>query len=186
MIINESGLLSVMKDSYKIGGYHVAVSMVSNKKSYLLAGYGYGWAAVIHHGKMPRKVLGLLAEHIGRLPEDGEAFLCKKDNEAQEEILHVAVNPIMGKFAAAGRTYETIKRSRLTWDGDNVWQTAEQEIALIRPDLEKIINFKDTSPRLVERCLYVEGQVSTVYIHRTTPGETEKDVVAQLGNTLWI
>lgn len=169
-----------------MGGYHVAVSMVSNKKSYLLAGYGYGWAAVIHHGKMPRKVLGLLAEHIGRLPEDGEAFLCKKDNEAQEEILHVAVNPTMGKFAAAGRTYETIKRSRLTWDGDNVWQTAEQEIALIRPDLEKIINFKDTSPRLVERCLYVEGQASTVYIHRTTPGETEKDVVAQLGNTLWI
>lgn len=185
MIINESGLLSVMKDSYKMGGYHVAVSMVSNKKSYLLAGYGYGWAAVIRHSKMPRKVLGLLAEHIGRLPEDGEAFLCKKDNDVQEEILQVAIKPIADKFADAMKSYIGIKRSRLTWDGDNVWQTAEQEIALIRPDLEKIINFKDTSPRLVERCLYVEGQVSTVYIHRTAPGETEKNVVAQLGNTLW-
>ena len=103
----------------------------------------------------------------------------------QEEILQVAIKPIVDKFADAMKSYVAIKRSRLTWDGDNVWQTAEQEIALIRPDLEKILNFKDTSPRLVERCLYVEGQVSTVYIHRTTPGETEKNVVAQLGNTLW-
>lgn len=186
MIVNESGLLAAMKDSYKCGGYHVAVGEVFNKKSYLIAGYGYGWAAVIRHGKMPRKILGRLAEDLGRLPDDGEAFLLKHDGVVQNEMLHVAVGPIMDKLAAAGETYECIKRSRLTWDGANVWQTAEKEVALIRPDLEKIINFKDTSPRLVERCLYVEGQVSTVYIHRSVPGETDKDKVDQLSKSIWI
>ena len=49
-----------------------------------------------------------------------------------------------------------------------------------------MIEFKDTSPRLVDRCLYVEGQVSMVYIHRSVPGENERDKVASLGATLWI
>ena len=186
MVINESGLLAAMKDSYKCGGYHVALTVVHNKKCYLIAGYGYGWAAVIRQHKMPRKVLGLLAEHIGRLPEEGDAFLLRKDNDAQDEMLHVAINPIGDKLKAAGKSYVAIRRSRLTWDGDNVWQTAEKEVALIRPDLEKMIEFKDTSPRLVDRCLYVEGQVSMAYIHRSVPGENERDKVASLGATLWI
>lgn len=169
-----------------MSGYHVAVGTIDKKKHYILAGYGYGWATAIRHGKMPRKVLGLLAEHIGRLPEDGEGFLCKKNHEVQDEIIEVAIKPIMDKLADAMQSYTVVKKSRLTWDGENVWQTAEREIALIRPDLERIINFKDASPRLVERCLYVEGQVSTVFVHRSTPGETDKNVVAQLGSTLWI
>ena len=139
MVINESGLLEAMKDSYKCGGYHVALTVVHNKKCYLIAGYGYGWAAVIRQNKMPRKALGLLAEHIGRLPEEGDAFLLRKDNDAQDEMLHVAINPIGDKLKAAGKSYVAIRRSRLTWDGDNVWQTAEKEVALIRPDLEKMI-----------------------------------------------
>lgn len=186
MIVNESGLLSAMKDSYKIGGYHVAVGEVFGKKCYLITSGSYSWAAVIRHAKMPRKILGLLAEHIGRLPADDEAFLCKQKTEPQSEMLDVAIKPILQKLVAAGESYNIIKRSRLTWDGANVWQDVEQNVALIRPDLEKIINFKDITPRLVERCLYAEGQLSYVYIYRSTPGETEKDMVAQLGKTLWI
>lgn len=185
MIVNESGLLSAMKDSYKLGGYHVAVGEVFDKKCYLITSGGYSWAAVICHSKMPRKILGLLAEHIGRLPEEGEAFLCKQKTEAQSEMLDVTINPILQKLVAAGETYNAIKRTRLTWDGDNVWQDVELNVALIRPDLEKIINFKDTSPRLVEHCLYVDGQLSYVYIHRTVPGEAEKNIVAQLGRAIW-
>ena len=185
MIVNESGLLQAMKDSYKLGGYHIAVGEVFDKKCYLITSGSYRWAVVIRHSKMPRKILGLLAEHIGRLPEEGEAFLCKKDNEAQSEMLDVTIKPILQKLAAAGETYLGMKRTRLTWDGENVWQDAELEVALIPPSLEKIIVFKDTSPRMVERCLYVEGQLSYVYIHRTVPGEAEKNIVAQLGRAIW-
>ena len=40
MIVNESGLLSAMKDSYKLGGYHIAVGEVFRKKCYLIASSG--------------------------------------------------------------------------------------------------------------------------------------------------
>lgn len=188
MVVNESGLLAAMKDSYKMGGYHVAIGTVFTKKCYLIAGYGYGWAVVIQRVKMPRKVLGLLAEHIGRLPEDGEAFHCRKDCEPQEEIFDVAQKPILLKLGEAqGKYLPSIKKTRLIWDGSNVWQGEEVPgVVLMRPDFEKIVEFKDTNPYMVDNCLYVEGQVSYVLLHKTVPGETERDMVNQLGQHLWI
>lgn len=188
MVINESGMLKAMKDSCKGAGYHVAYGVVFSKLCYLIAAYGYEWSAVIQESKMPRKVLGLLAEHIGRLPDQDEAFLCRKDTDAQEEIYSVATKPILVLLGQAQTAaLPRVKKTRLTWDGANVWQSAELEkVVLMRPDYEKIVAFKDTRPQMVSGHLCVEGQLSHVMLQQQAPGESDKDLVASLGNTLWI
>lgn len=191
MIVNESGLLAAMKASYKAGGYHVAVGTVFAKKCYVIAGYGYGWAVVIRQTKMPRKVLGLLAEHIGRLPDNEEAFLCRKDNDAQDEIFDVAAMPVLNMLGEAQSTnLPTVRKTRLVWDGADVWQLtdcrSESDAILMRPDLEKIVIFKDTFPKMVGKYLYISGGVSEVMIHQITPGETDKEMVANIGQHHWI
>lgn len=188
MIINESGLLKAMKDSYKSGGYHVAFGTVFTRECYMIASYGYSWGVVIRHDKMPRKILGLLAEHIGRLPENSEAYLCRKDKDAQDEIFSVAAKPILLLLGEAqSKALPSVKKTRLIWDGANVWQSAElDDVVLMRQDYEDIAIFQNTNPKMVDGCLYVEGQLSYVMIHRTIPGEAERDLVANLGKHLWI
>ena len=188
MIINESGLLKAMKDSYKSGGYHVAFGSVFARECYLIANNAYTWGVVIRWDKMPRKVLGLLAEHIGRMPEQEEAYLCRKDEEAQGEIFNVAIKPLVLTIGEAqSKALPYIKKTRLIWDGANVWQSAEMDhVVLLRPDYENIVNFQNTSPKMVGGCMYVEGQLSHVMLNKTVPGEAEKDLVANLGKHLWI
>lgn len=188
MVINESGLLKAMKDSYKSGGYHAAFGTVFSRESYLIASYGYSWGVVIRHDKIPRKVLGLLAEHIGKLPEPDEAYMCRKDEDAQDEMYHVAVKPILALLGEAQETaLHSIKKTRLIWDGANVWQSAGlKDVVLMRQDYEDIAIFQNTNLKMVGSCLYVEGQLSHVLIHKTIPGEAEKDLVENLGKHLWI
>ena len=190
MIVNESGLLKAMKDSYKSGGYHVAFGEVFERWYFLIASYGYSWGVVIRSDKTPRKVLGLLVEHIGKLPEDGEAYLCRKDEDAQDEIFSVAAKPLLIKLGEArGKVLPNIRKTKLTWNSENVWQSAEMDdVVLICPDYEDIAIFQNqnVSPQIVGSFLYVEGQQSYVMIHKSVPGETDRDRVANLGKHLWI
>ena len=190
MIVNESGLLKAMRDSYKGSGYHVAFGEVFERWHYLIASYGYSWGVVIRSDKMPRKVLGLLVEHIGKLPEDGEAYLCRKDEDAQDEIFSVAAKPLLLKLGEArGKVLPSIRKTRLIWDGENVWQSAEMDdVVLMRPDYEDIAIFQNQNmrPKMVDGCLYVEGQQSYVMIHKSVPGEADRETVANLGRHLWI
>ena len=190
MIVNESGLLKAMRDSYKGSGYHIAFGEVFERWHYLIASYDYSWGVVVRSDKTPRKVLGLLVAHIGKLPEDGEAYLCRKDEDAQDEIFSVAAKPLLLKLGEAGRgVIPGIRKTRLIWDGENVWQSTElEDVVLIRPEYEDIAIFQNQNmrPKMVGGCLYVEGQQSYVIIHKTVPGAADRETVANLGRHLWI
>lgn len=98
MIVNEKGLVKAMKEAYRYGGYKVAaIGMESNP--YLMINNGF-WAVEIELENMPRKALGLIAEHVGKIPAIGEAYQVKK-GEVQTVIYATAVSPIQDLDAQA-------------------------------------------------------------------------------------
>lgn len=88
MVIDEKGLLSAMKAAFKkqSTGYKVAAD--DEEEELILS--APGWTAIIARENTPRKVMGLIVEHLGDLPRDGTAFQVQ-DKNAQAEIFSVAV-----------------------------------------------------------------------------------------------
>lgn len=187
MIINESGLLAAMKKAYSGGGYHVASGMVGVRECMLIASYGYSWGVVIHRENVPRKVLGLIAEHIGKLPELEEAFRAKKDEDAQDEIYSVAVKPIVSMLEQAKRTGNPqLRKTKLTWDGRSVWQQASDlHVVFLDPKLENITVMKDKATTMVEHCLHVRGEISQAFIGKIAPHKGEEDAVDHMSKVVW-
>ncbi len=64
MLINEKALARQLKEAWRSGGYRVADL---DGLMYIAA---YTWAITIRTEDIPRKVIGLLAEHLGYLPDD--------------------------------------------------------------------------------------------------------------------
>ena len=71
-MIDEGGMLRVMKDAYKATGY-----IVINDAGTVTIRTGV-WMTQMPFRVLPRKVLALLVEHIGTIPEDKAAFRCSK------------------------------------------------------------------------------------------------------------
>ncbi len=79
MFLNTTILTRMMKEAYKGPGLRVAKSGGA-----LLIGGSY-WRCVMMLQAIPNKVLGLVVELTGQIPEDGEQYLSAKDGN-QEEI----------------------------------------------------------------------------------------------------
>ena len=82
-MIDEGGMLRVMKDAYKATGY-----IVINDAGTVTIRTGV-WMTQMPFRVLPRKVLALLVEHIGTIPEDNEAFKCSKDGGAQTLVFAI-------------------------------------------------------------------------------------------------
>ena len=79
-MLNEKGLAAAMKAAYRGNGYTVAIT---DGKIMLK---GSAWGVYYDLKKLPRKCLGLVAEHIGGLP-DNTCCKLKKDAGAQNKLL---------------------------------------------------------------------------------------------------
>lgn len=125
-MINEKGLLRAMKNAYRGGGYEVAGYGEENT----LFISGYGWCVRVPQKQCPRKVLALLVEHVGLIPE-GEAFQVRKGEGAQDILLSVAlgfenrVARLMGDDLPV-----KIRKTAMTWKGWRIWQKVESGIVL--------------------------------------------------------
>lgn len=122
MIIAESGLLRAMKDAHKASGYHVAAEIDEAGIENIIITTA-SWAVIAEKKAMPRKVLGLIVEHIGEIPKPGEAFQIKK-KEPQTEIFEVVQKSIRS-IHAEGDVLRTMKRTDLTLGGFRLWQRKE-------------------------------------------------------------
>ena len=80
MIVNEKGLVAAMKDSYKGAGYSVAFGEGRVRLA------GHDWSVWCRRDVLPRKALGLIAEHLGKLPKDETAFRISKAMGAQQQL----------------------------------------------------------------------------------------------------
>ena len=86
-MIDERSLLAAIKDAWRTGGYSVA----GNGGELVLQ--GSGWLAVLPRGIVPRKVLALLVEHLGEIPE-GAAWKVYKKQGAQAQMVDMALEAV--------------------------------------------------------------------------------------------
>lgn len=117
-MISEKGLLRAMKEAWKgADGYTLAV----------FSGQWFlkteDWAVLVPRGLLPRKCLALIVEHVGEIPENGEAYNCSKKCGAQRvvrAILHEEVRELDER-----KELRNAKRTSLMYNGYVLWQNAE-------------------------------------------------------------
>lgn len=131
MIVNEKALVSAMKDSYKGGGYSVAFGSGQVFIS------GHSWSVWCAEDELPRKVLGMIAEHLGKIPKAGQAYRICKAMGIQSQLFDEMVGgeqEIADKVHCGSRCTVT----GLTINGMDVWQNENGSILLAHPDKEEM------------------------------------------------
>lgn len=135
-MINEKGLCACMKDAWRDGGgYVVAVTdgIVTIK--------AMAWLVQLPVDLVPRKTLALLVEHIGEIPDDGQAFRCGKKIGAQtliaavEQETNKKMEQYLNDTAAAGKVTQII------YGGCSIWQdTNTMEICAVDPEYLRLLD----------------------------------------------
>lgn len=129
-MIDERGLLAAVRSAWRGGGYEV----VGNGQELVLR--GQGWLAVLPRGIAPRKVLALLVEHLGEIPE-GTAWKVYKKQGAQAQMVDMAleaVDAIRRELESEPNPREA-HRTAMTWKNWEVWQTEDLKVATFDPNL---------------------------------------------------
>jgi len=186
MVIMEKGLLRLMKEAYKGSGYNVVVVPIDGD-TYLYLSH-WEWKVGIEMGNVPRKVLGLLAEHMGRLPARGEAFKVSKGS-VQKEIYDMADDPLedllncLDNWAA----HREVKCTKLEWSGYEVWQdTTDLSIHLVDPAVASLAKYGEIPDvRLEGVHLMIRGVNSFAAINKAYVEDADKPMMAHLAGMQW-
>ena len=119
-MIDERSLARAMKESWRGGGYEVAGYGDGNGRMLFLD--GRTWAALLPRRTCPRKVLALLAEHLGEIPE-ASAYRVSKNTGAQNQMMDMPLGTLdkLQREVAEGKG-EEILRTNMVWKGREVWQ----------------------------------------------------------------
>ena len=90
MLINESGLVRCIKRAYKSAGYAVAA------EGDCMTIYTEQWYIQCKRAAIPRKVLATIVEHMGMIPDDGEAVAIEKDDQPQAIMAGIVSDDVDG------------------------------------------------------------------------------------------
>lgn len=125
MVIKESGLAAALKWRHK-SGYDVAVEPGS------LVIQTEDWLVKAELSLLPRKALGLLAEHMGLLPAAGEALHVQRDCENQEIMPGIIRDEVDG-WMRVGSSCEA-RPMPLAWGAYQLYQDEELRIVGVPPE----------------------------------------------------
>lgn len=171
MVVSEKGLLRAMKDAYKADGYTVAVDDGGGIEDLIL--HTQAWTVTIEKNEVPGKILGLITEHLRKLPQPGEAFRVKK-KETQTEIYGMVRDSIVD-FHTGDKERQPVRRTNLTMDNFPVWQSVgAQAVVKVFPDYEDILELEAIGTMngiwlVGEDVLFADDMVSRAYIHCCKP-----------------
>ena len=184
MTVDEKGLLAAMKRAYKGGGYEIAATEYQDEP-YLVI-HGPGWTIAMLTAETPRKVLGLIAEHLGKIPEPEDGYAVSKDLGAQAEISSMILDMVerdANTLSELEITRENVcERTRLTWQGYNLWQNVGTlRVLPVDPTLEDLVDTQDL-PVAVGGLLSWDGRCSRVSILAEPVEEDNPELVFLSGN----
>lgn len=184
MIIDESGLIRAMKAEYKRLGYRVATMGDAIDVKHIII-TGIGWGVMMEKVSAPRKVLGLLAEHIGDIPGVDEGYKVRK-GEVQMEIHQDAIQTFRG-FHGVTDKITTAKRTGLVLNGYQLWQDAkDQHVMMVDPELEDIAFLARNEAKLVDKkMLLLADSESTAYI-AVEKQDSPSERLDYLSNFRWV
>ena len=131
-MINEKILCARMKEAYKYGGYWV---FIYTGRVMLWTG---GWAVQMPCSKLPRKALGLLVEHMAKIPAEGEAYWVNKNND--QLMLAEKAREFWDKVELPVEEQRPVSRTPLTYGGMPLWQIPEtKQILAFDPERAALI-----------------------------------------------
>ena len=184
MVINESGLCAAMKAAYKkkSTGYKVAARRSKDGTEEIVLS-APGWTAILNRENAPRKVLALIVEHLGDLPQAGQAFQVQ-DANSQTEIFDMAVPELEELVAGA-----LVKRTRLNYDGYQVWQRVDDRTVFVMPPKHE--DMLDNYNRQVKAMdngafFYAEGIASRLYLQPLQVQQNELTALHHLAKLQWV
>lgn len=179
MVINEKGLMKAMKRAYSKEGYKVACRGTEDPELLIS---GSGWWVVMDQKNTPRKILGLIAEHLGKLPAPGEALQVAKA-ATQVEIFNM--------ISEADMAEEPLKKLRptaLRLDGYHIWQR-EGDLAVfqIRPSLEALLLDHGRNVLIQgDDTVIIVGKASRVAVSTYTGLQKETSWMQHLSKIPWV
>lgn len=147
-MLNEKRAAAALRDAYKGNGYKV---LLNNGLISVRAGY---WAFEIGEEFLPREVLGRIVEHIGVIPGNGEAYLCRKGNVGQTLSIDEELLAWESLREAARKARTPVRATRLFADGLQIWQeTQKMRVVLIDPERLQIVD-----PDFYNTAMCAEGE----------------------------
>lgn len=183
MIVNEKGLIRAMKEAYKSTGYKVAADDTGGQIDIILA--GALWTVVVEKSTIPRKVLGLIAEHIGEIPEPGTAYHVKR-GETQTEIFNIVTQAVRD-FHSGELERRIIWRTNLTLGGYPLWQAAtDHKVVKVHPEQEDIMYWSGETVRMIgDDLLFLDDMTSRAYITTGAVRDDERSMLEHLSKIQW-
>ena len=183
MVISESGLCAAMRDAFrkKSTGYKVAMRQLEGENPEVVLSTS-DWTVIIEKENAPRKVLALIVEHLGDLPQVGQAFHVKDDN-VQTEIFSMAVPE-----AEQLQPNVTVKRTQIAYMGHTIYQREDNNtVYMIPPKLEDLLDGKLLPLYVAEGGkLYQAGLISQVYIKPYVPMQGDRQALQYFAEHKWI
>ena len=136
-MLDEKRTAAAMKEAWRKGGYRFVLS------SGILSVRAEGWGFQGKLENIPNKVLGLITEHFGFFPEDGDCFELKKD-EAEQSVMYDQEaswwEQIRGLF---DEDHAAMLQTPLLLSGFEIWQEQRGlKTQMIDPDRTRIIEAK--------------------------------------------
>lgn len=139
-MLNEKALARAMLEAWKSGGYVVGRFQKENKDTVVMI--APAWQLACRLQALPRKCLGLIAEHCGQIPEES-AVRCMKDGE-QVAILDMVKGVCDDLLQLRIDAEGCMMRTGVTVGGWRAWQDADTwTIRLMDPGYTAICQLED-------------------------------------------
>lgn len=189
MVVNDKALVREMKEAYKGWGYTV---MVMDGDRWVIQSLN-GWAVEIEgQDNVPNEALALIVLHMGYLPKPERCYRIYKGDKCtcvQKEVFAVAVQNWKSFDRVREETDEApveVRRTALVYGHRRVWQkTGDKQVLLIDPRFEGLMDIgAESMVRAVGENIYLEGEISCVYISRARGGANE-ELLEHLAQVKW-
>lgn len=188
MVANEKALLKAMKKAYTGWGYTITVRK-GGRWTIHTPFWGVSFDAM---ADVPNKVLSLIVLHMGCFPNWEEAYQIYKGPDGpvlQKKVFALADDPFVqmeGALVTPDCSAPMIRRTDLTISKLQVWQRPDNlSILLIDPEYEALIEDKHLDISAVGSALYLEGNISSVFVRAETDKRPEVHI-AHLEKVRWI
>lgn len=160
-MIHEKELFAQLKREWKGLGYEV----YPTSQGFLLT--GIGWAVEIPAGLMPRKVLGMLVEHIGEIPESAW-----KVNKAGPQSISVGM-AVDVRSAMEEAEVQSVAVTTILYKGRELWQREDGKVFAFHGELTAMAEGEWLCG---ERGMLLSDEGGRVYIHKC---DTKDDPVLE-------
>lgn len=134
-MLSEKGAAGALKEAYRKAGYRFVLS------GGILSVRAEGWGFQGSLQNIPAKVLGLIAEHFGAFPEDGDCYELRKDQAEQSVMLDQEASWWEQIRLLLDGDCAGMQQTPLLLNGFEIWQEQRQlKTRMVDPGRTRIID----------------------------------------------